>query len=165
MVAVAVPTQYPSNWSYENRPAAPIIDIHSRRPYAQAEQAKPASQAKPYTETAANRRLVPGNTAPRNTADIYRRRRAAISAALALGAVAVALVVMAVAGPHPASGAGTTIAAQPAASRVWVVQEGDTLWGIVKATGYKGDPRVEVQRLSAQLHGRPLQVGERIRLR
>lgn len=160
MVAIAVPTQYPthqypSGWSCEDRPVAPIIDLHSRRRYAQADvRYVKAEQAKAASGAAANRQ-----------AEIYRRRRAAVSAVLALGAVAVALIVLALAGPRAASGAGTTISAQPAASKVWVVRDGDTLWSIVKDTGYKGDPRVEVERLSAQLHGQPLQVGEKINLR
>ncbi len=57
------------------------------------------------------------------------------------------------------------VAARPVVARVWVVRPGDTLWGIVEATGVKGDPRPMVDRLVAQLQGRPLQPGQRLAVR
>lgn len=49
-----------------------------------------------------------------------------------------------------------------ASARVWIVRPGDTLWGIALASGAKGDIRPYVDRLSSEVGGRPLQVGERI---
>jgi hypothetical protein len=60
-------------------------------------------------------------------------------------------------GPHAGPGAGPT---QAIAARVWVVQPGDTLWGIAHHLQPSGDIRPLVDRLSAEVHGRPLQVGQ-----
>lgn len=49
-----------------------------------------------------------------------------------------------------------------ASARVWIVRPGDTLWSIALASGAKGDIRPLVDRLSKEVGGRPLQVGERI---
>lgn len=65
-------------------------------------------------------------------------------------------------GPLAATGQPTVLNARPAVAHTWVVRPGDTLWGIVMASGYRGDPRPLVDKLSAQLGGRPLQPGERI---
>jgi len=52
----------------------------------------------------------------------------------------------------------------PTPGQIWVVQPGDTLWGIVAAAGFSGDPRPVVDRLVAETGGRPLQVGQAIRV-
>lgn len=44
----------------------------------------------------------------------------------------------------------------------YVVQPGDTLWGIVVRLYPHGDPRPLVDQLSAEFHGRALQVGQAI---
>jgi hypothetical protein len=36
------------------------------------------------------------------------------------------------------------------------------LWSIVRSSGVRGDPRPIVDRLDAELHHQPLQVGERL---
>ncbi len=60
------------------------------------------------------------------------------------------------------SGIGAAAGAHPVQGQVWIVRPGDTVWGIVEAAGFKGDPRPVVDELSAQLGGRALQVGEAI---
>ena len=64
-------------------------------------------------------------------------------------------------GPLAAPGAGRT---ETAAVHVWIVQPGDTLWGIARRLDPNGDVRPLVDALSKQVHGRPLQVGEQLRL-
>jgi LysM repeat protein len=129
---------------------------------------------------AARRRLV-----------LRRRRLAALSVVAVMAAAFVAAVAAAVVGvvlatspgapgggPLTATGSSTaqdqltatysdassapTAAGKPAVAGTWVVRPGDTLWTIVERSGVHGDPRPVVDRLNAQLHGRPLQVGERI---
>jgi LysM repeat protein len=60
------------------------------------------------------------------------------------------------------SGAATSAAAALEPAHVYVVQPGDTLWSIVRATTGKTDPRPEVDRLTRQLDGRPLQPGQHL---
>ncbi|MDQ1428152.1 MAG: LysM domain [Acidimicrobiaceae bacterium] len=64
------------------------------------------------------------------------------------------------------SGSSGAASARPTAvaPHAYVVQPGDTLWSIVRASGRRGDPRPEVDRLALQLQGRPLQVGQRLHL-
>ena len=62
------------------------------------------------------------------------------------------------------SGSSGAAPATAGAAHAYVVQPGDTLWSIVRASGRRGDPRPEVDRLALQLQGRPLQVGQRLRL-
>jgi hypothetical protein len=61
--------------------------------------------------------------------------------------------------PLNAPGAGRTATA---AAHVWVVQPGDTLWAIARRLEPNGDVRPLVDALSREVHGRPLQVGQRI---
>ena len=68
-------------------------------------------------------------------------------------------------GPLTALGAGPTSVGAPArlaATRVWVVQPGDTVWGIARRLQPQGDIRSLVDQLSRQLGGRPLEVGQRL---
>jgi hypothetical protein len=58
--------------------------------------------------------------------------------------------------------AATGTSAHPVHGQVWVVQPGDTLWGIVEAAGVSGDPRPAVDKLAAEMGGRSLQVGQAI---
>ena len=64
-------------------------------------------------------------------------------------------------GPLAAPGAGRT---ETAAVHVWIVQPGDTLWGIARRLDPHGDVRPLVDALSRQVHGKPLQAGEQLRL-
>jgi LysM repeat protein len=49
-----------------------------------------------------------------------------------------------------------------ATTRVWVVEPGDTLWGIARQLQPSGDIRPLVDQLSRQLTGGQLQVGQRL---
>ena len=64
-------------------------------------------------------------------------------------------------GPLVAPGAGPT---RPVAARVRIVQPGDTVGGIAHRLQPAGDIRPLVDRLSGQLRGGALQVGERLEL-
>jgi hypothetical protein len=101
-------------------------------------------------------------------ARVYRRRRAvALMALVVVALVAVTGVRLALAGSGGGAltASGSSGAASSSSSgHVYVVQPGDSLWSIVEATGRGGDPRPEVDRLAAQLGGRPLVPGQRLRL-
>jgi hypothetical protein len=106
----------------------------------------------------------------RPDAGVYRRRRAV--ALLALVAVALGATLafrQALAGPGGGAltitGSSGAASAPPMVGQVYVVQPGDSLWSIVRGTGHGGDPRPQVDRLAAQLHGRPLLPGERLVVR
>ncbi|MGI8752634.1 MAG: LysM peptidoglycan-binding domain-containing protein [Acidimicrobiales bacterium] len=62
------------------------------------------------------------------------------------------------------TGAASAGAPRPAAAHAWMVRPGDTLWGIAVAVQPHGDVRPLVDRLSAQVGGRPLVVGQRLTL-
>lgn len=101
----------------------------------------------------------PGRVEARRGPAVYRRRRVAAVALLSLLAFGVP------AGAGRLLGAWRSLGAPPAAAhRVVVVQPGDTLWGIALQAGVKGDVRPFVAALETEVHGRPLQVGERITL-
>jgi LysM repeat protein len=63
--------------------------------------------------------------------------------------------------PLTAPGTGRTATV---AAHVWVVQPGDTLWGIAQRLEPGADVRPLVDVLSREVHGRPLQVGQRLTL-
>jgi LysM repeat protein len=62
----------------------------------------------------------------------------------------------------PLTTIGSAGGAQPAVAHLYVVKPGDTLWSIALASGAKGDIRPLVDRLSAEVQGRPLQPGQQI---
>jgi len=62
-------------------------------------------------------------------------------------------------GPLAVPGTGPI---SPAAAHIWVVQPGETLWGIARQLQPSGDIRPLVDALSAEVHDRPLQIGERL---
>ena len=94
---------------------------------------------------------------PRRVA-VYRRRRAALGAFVAL-LVGVILVLAFVGGR--ASADGTTDAEiRPAA--VYVVRPGDTLWDLAVALAPDRDPRVVVAALERSAGGSTLRPGQRI---
>jgi hypothetical protein len=106
-------------------------------------------------------------------AGVYRRRRAVallvlvLVLVLLLVAVAGGLVSRAAlagpgGGPLATTGSSGVGIMEPAVAHIHVVRPGETLWSIVGASGTRGDPRPAVDRLAAQLGGRPLQVGQRL---
>jgi hypothetical protein len=103
----------------------------------------------------------------RPDAALYRRRRAVALLMLAV-AVVLATTVSRLALAGPGGGALTTAGssgARPALTagvHTYVVQPGDTLWSIVRASLHTGDPRPEVDRLALQLDGRALLPGQRL---
>jgi len=111
------------------------------------------------------RALPPQAARSRHRATVARRYRAAGVCAVALAACAVWVQAGATdrpgSGPLAAPGAGPTRAV---AARMWVVQPGETVWGIAHALQPTGDVRPLVDTLASQLHGRPLQIGQRLLL-
>ncbi len=96
---------------------------------------------------------------------VYRRRRVVtLMALVAVALVAVTGVRLALAGSGGGAltASGSSGASSSSAGHVYVVQPGDSLWSIVEATSRGGDPRPEVDRLAAQLDGRPLLPGQRL---
>lgn len=100
-----------------------------------------------------------GGARRRQPAAVYRRRRV-----LALGGVgAVALAAwVGVAGMTRDLRGASLGPSEDIAAHVVVVAPGDTLWSIALASGDRGDIRPLVDELSAEVHGQPLYVGERI---
>ena len=146
--------------------ACPLIDPWADRRPSGACRPERTDQpdARRYRRDA--RRYGPGAT-------VYRRRRAvAFVVLVAVAVVAVTGIRLALAGAGggalTASGsarAGGGAAAGPSSSgHIYVVQPGDSVWSIVEATSRGGDPRPEVDRLTAALGGQPLQPGERLQL-
>lgn len=99
-------------------------------------------------------------------ASTYRRRRL-VAAALVVGVLLAARVLLAGLGGGP-----LTVSEPPASTPMpslighltYVVQPGDTLWSIARSIEPEGDVRPVVDRLAAQLDGRPLRVGARLAL-
>jgi len=96
-------------------------------------------------------------------------RRSAVAGFFAVIAVVCAVWAQAGGGSGVAGRAGSGPLAVPGAgptrvvsAPVVVVQPGDTLWAIARRVQPSGDIRPLVDRLSAQLHGGALQVGQRI---
>lgn len=93
----------------------------------------------------------------RESAATYRRRR--IVAAGLLAAVAL----LALAGVRTLVGAPGGPAMRPIAAQVVVVRPGQTLWSIAVAHDPPHTPLLAfVDRLEAETHGRPLQVGQQL---
>jgi hypothetical protein len=96
-----------------------------------------------------------------------RRRQVVMAAVLLLAASAVwalgGLLGWLGSGPLAAPGPDP-MRAVPAAAVVHVVQPGETVWSIARAAQPKGEVRPLVDRLERELHGRPLQVGDRLTL-
>ena len=106
-------------------------------------------------------------TAARSRRAVYWVRRT-----LAVAVVVVAALGLAVAfrimwiglASRPLTTTDSGGGARPVVARtnVRVVEPGDSLWSIVRASGVTGDPRPVVDRLEHQLGGRPLQIGQRV---
>ena len=96
------------------------------------------------------------------------RRRAVVLVALVLGLISLLFALRAAlgggAGGPLTIGAASAGAPRPAAAHAWQVRPGDTLWSIAVAVHPHGDVRPLVDRLSSQVGGRPLLVGQRLTL-
>ena len=101
---------------------------------------------------------------------VYRRRRLAV---LLFAVVLAAVAFLAVTGARTLLGAGTagpSVAAAPVATpgaaspTTYVVQPGDTLWGIARQLQPTGDVRPVVDRLAERVGGASLEAGQRLRL-
>ena len=64
-------------------------------------------------------------------------------------------------GPLAVPGAGPS---QAIAAHEWVVQPGETVWAIAHQLQPRGDIRPLVDEIEGQLHHRPLQIGQHLRL-
>jgi len=116
-------------------------------------------------------RVVPDVSAPvpvrtRRSARVVRQ---AVALRVGLVAVVVALValgVFSVLAPVASPAGSSPAGAVPEVSREvpYVVQPGDTLWGIATTVAPEADPRVIVDELSRQLGGAGLQTGQRLDL-
>lgn len=118
----------------------------------------------------------PGPAVLRPSPAVLRRRRFVVAGAV----VATVLTCVALAGglgagspgrpspgrPSPGAGRGVSSLASPgsppAGVKVYLVQPGDTLWGIATRLAPDADPRPLMDRLAAQVPGGVLQVGQRL---
>lgn len=110
----------------------------------------------------------------RPSAAVYRRRRLAAAAVVATAVAAAALGLSALGGGSlttsgvrsaPAVGVEVeTGSLRTVSTMTHVVAPGDTLWSIARSLQPEGDVRPLVDEMAASRGGRPLQVGERIRL-
>jgi hypothetical protein len=109
-------------------------------------------------------RRVGGQTMPaRPPETLYWRRRAIalvlLAAAVAALAVAVSIVLAGLGG-GPLTTTGSSGGPAMPAAKIHLVEPGDTLWSIVRASGVRGDPRPVVDQLQQELGDRPLQIGQ-----
>jgi hypothetical protein len=110
------------------------------------------------------RQFRPGTRTPEVQA-MYRRRRIVVAGLVVAAGLVLLIALQAVLGRSdggPLTTIGSAGRAQPAAAHLYVVKPGDTLWSIALASGAKGDIRPLVDRLSSEVHGRPLQPGQQI---
>ena len=98
-----------------------------------------------------------------------RRRVVAVGALLVMalavvGIVAIVRAVLGALGGGPLTSPESPLPAnvRPIAAAEYVVQPGDSLWSIARAAHPAGDVRPYVDKVSASLHGKPLQPGQRI---
>jgi hypothetical protein len=113
-------------------------------------------------------RLVPAARRPS-----YRRRRVAALLVVALLGIGAWTTVRAAArlldgdplntiGQRGPTEQPVRLPMAPVASRIHVVEPGDTLWSIARDDHPTGDIRALVDQLASGRHGRPLQVGEAV---
>jgi len=103
---------------------------------------------------------------PAPAASAVVRRRRLVAAALVLSALLAGSWLLGIlgGGPLTASGATSHLQVQLVSERTYVVAPGDTLWSIARSVQPTGDVRPVVDALAAELHGRPLQPGQTLRL-
>ena len=103
--------------------------------------------------------------------EIYRRRRLAAASVLLVG-LALLIMVTSLAvqatlgrtGGGPLAATGALPGGQLAATSVWVVRPGDTIWSIADAVDHGADVRPLVDRISSELGGTQLYAGERVNI-
>ena len=139
---------------------------------AVAVQQRPSMRYQPGGRSASARPTadelgVLGQVTTRPTTAVVARRRCQVVGAFAVAFAACAVWAQAGVtvrpgnGPLAVPGAGRT---QAVAAHVWVVQPGETVWGIAHQLQPKGDAPPLVDQLDRQLHGRPLQIGQQLQL-
>jgi hypothetical protein len=119
--------------------------------YPETRTAEPASR--PRLVVIAGGRADPARRQPRV---VYVRRRLV---ALALAAMLVAVAAVGLGLARTAPGADDP---EPIATRVHVVQPGDTLWSIARELEPTSDPRAVVDRLASLNGGSAVHVGQRL---
>jgi LysM domain len=124
-----------------------------------------------------DRRLRLVEDVPASGSDIRRRRRFVVAVFFALLALSISIAALSAAGAalartgggpltatgDPGSGARATQGAS-ASQRVWVVRQGDTLWGIASQLEPGRDVRPLVDRLQAEIGSTSLVPGQTIAL-
>ncbi|MDQ6837659.1 MAG: LysM peptidoglycan-binding domain-containing protein [Actinomycetota bacterium] len=125
----------------------------------------PGAGRRPVVGSTARCRQATPTVSPRVAAN---RRLAVLSASLTVALVSVLLGLQAAlgggAGGPLITDAASAGAPQPAVAHSWVVRPGDTLWSIAVSVRPHGDVRPFVDRLSAEVGARPLEVGQLLTL-
>lgn len=158
MVAVLADTAYRFEEGDDERraPLTLVTVSPARPPHAEVERAEVEGRVGLRRPPHVSRRVA------------ANRRRAVVLATLVVALVGVVFALQAAlgggAGGPLTTGAASAGAPRPAAVHGWLVRPGDTLWSIAVAVQPRGDVRPLVDRLSAELRGRPLLVGQRLTL-
>jgi hypothetical protein len=159
---VALLTDLPRTIPAGRRPAAqafPLLELGA--PDRSAGPRNPRNPTSPRPGVGTDVR----DPAPRpNRAALRRRRTVALGllVGLCVGALIGLQATLGSIGGGPLATTGAPGALQPAASRVWIVHPGDTLWSIAKAVDPAGDVRPLVDRLAAEAGTTVLYPGEPI---
>jgi hypothetical protein len=106
-------------------------------------------------------RVIEGGRARCPSRAVYRRRRI-VAVALLILVIAAAFAAMARAGVGPLAAPAVATPAPPRPAAEYVVQPGDTWWGIAARLHPHADLRPIVDRLAARNGGSALVVGQRV---